>query len=185
MRASGRQYRIEPDQTVDVDLLSADVGSTVELDEVLLLAGNGDVRVGTPTLDGVRVIAEVLEHGRGKKIIVYKQKPKTRYRRKKGHRQGFTRLTIRQIVTGAEEAESETPKKRARRAPKTETQTEAAAEATTQTTAEPTAQAPVAEPVVETPTAEAKPARRTRARKAPAEKPADAPSDADNKTDGE
>jgi len=181
VRASGRQYRIEPDQTVDVDLLSADVGSTVELNEVLLLAGNGDIRVGTPTLDGVRVIAEVLEHGRGKKIIVYKMKPKTRYRRKKGHRQGFTRLTIRQIVTGAEEAEPETPKKRAPRAPKTEAEAEATAEATTQ----PTAQEPVAEPAVETPTAEAKPARRTRARKAPAEEPADAPSDADKKTDGE
>ncbi len=177
MRASGRQYRIEPDQTFDVDSLSADVGSTVELNEVLLLAGNGEVRVGTPTLDGVRVIAEVIEHGRGKKIIVYKQKSKTRYRRKKGHRQGFTRLTIRQIVTGAEEAEPETPKKKpARPAP--------SAEATAQTTAEATIQTPVAEPAVEQPAAEAKPARRTRARKAPEEKQPDAPNDADKKADG-
>ncbi|MEE8369964.1 MAG: 50S ribosomal protein L21 [Dehalococcoidia bacterium] len=173
MRASGRQYRIEPDQTFDVDSLSADVGSTVELNEVLLLAGNGEVRVGTPTLDGVRVIAEVIEHGRGKKIIVYKQKSKTRYRRKKGHRQGFTRLTIRQIVTGAEEAEPETPKKKpARPAPSAET------------TAEATIQTPVAEPAVEQPAAEAKPARRTRARKAPEEKQPDAPNDADKKADG-
>ncbi len=147
---------MEPDQLLDVDLLSAEVGSTVELTDVLLLGGNGDVRVGTPTLDGVRVIAEVMEHGRAKKILVYKQKSKTRYRRKRGHRQGYTRLSIRQIVTGTEEAADETakpkrPTRRTRRAPK----------------AEPPVEAPAAEASAPEPAAEAKPTRRTRARKAP------------------
>jgi large subunit ribosomal protein L21 len=160
VRAGGRQYRIEPDQLLDVDLLSAEVGSTVELTDVLLLSGNGDVRVGTPTLDGVRVIAEVVEHGRAKKIIVYKQKSKTRYRRKRGHRQGYTRLSIRQIVTGTEEAANETakpkrPTRGTRRAPKAMDAAEAPVEA------------PAAEASAPEPAAEAKPTRRTRSRKAP------------------
>ncbi len=106
---------------LDIDRVQANVGETVELKEVLLLGGNGDIRVGAPTIDGARVLAEVLEHGRDKKIRVFKYKNKTRYRRRLGHRQDFTRLAIRQILgAGEEPAEAPTeekPKRTARRRP--------------------------------------------------------------------
>jgi large subunit ribosomal protein L21 len=90
-----------------VDHLPAEIGSTVEMGDVLMIAGNGDVRIGQPTVEGARVIAEVVEHGREPKIIVFKYKSKTRYRRRRGHRQGYTRLAIRQILTGEGPAEAE------------------------------------------------------------------------------
>lgn len=92
-----------------MDRLPAEVGSTVELTDVLLLGDNGDVRVGTPTVQGARVLAEVVEHGRDKKLIVFKYKAKVRYRRKQGHRQGYTRLAIRRILTGEEPAAAVEP----------------------------------------------------------------------------
>jgi large subunit ribosomal protein L21 len=101
---------------LDVERLSADVGATVELSEVLLIAANGALQVGTPLVDGARIVAEVMEQGRDRKIEVFKYKNKTRYRRRYGHRQPFTRLAIRQIVTGTGqviEAE-EKPKRPAR-----------------------------------------------------------------------
>ena len=144
-----------------MDSISAEVGSTVELSDVLLIASNGDIRVGRPTIEGARVIAEVVEHGRDRKIIVFKYKAKTRYRRRRGHRQGYTRLAVRQIVTaeGIVQAE-EKPK---RRAP-----AKAAAKPTRRARrAAPQAEAPSAEaPTVEAPAVEAKPARRARAPKA-------------------
>ncbi len=84
---------------------------------MLLLGGDGDVRVGTPVVDGARVLAEVIEHGRDKKILVFKYKNKTRYRRRYGHRQDFTRLAIRQILTEGEQAveAAEKPKRPARK----------------------------------------------------------------------
>ena len=88
---------------LDVDRIQAEVGDTVELANVLMLGGDGDMQVGTPTVDGARVTAEVLEHGRDRKILVFKYKNKTRYRRRHGHRQGFTRLAIRQILLRGEE----------------------------------------------------------------------------------
>ncbi len=205
VRAGGRQYRIEPDQLLDVDLLSAEVGSTVELTDVLLLSGNGDVRVGTPTLDGVRVIAEVMEHGRAKKILVYKQKSKTRYRRKRGHRQGYTRLSIRQIVTGTEAAADETakpkrPTRRTRRAPKAEAPVEApeAADSAAEPAAQPKptrrtrarkaptrVEAPEAAGSAPEPAAQPKPARRTRARKAPTSEEPDTSTKPDEKAESD
>jgi len=151
-----------------VDSISAEVGSTVELSDVLLIASNGDVRVGRPTIEGARVIAEVVEHGRDRKIIVFKYKAKTRYRRRRGHRQGYTRLAVRQIVTaeGVIEAEAKPKRRAAAKA--------AAKPARRARKAEPEAAAPAAEapPVeaapVEAPAVEAKPARRTRAPKAAA-----------------
>ncbi len=73
-------------------------GSTTELDKVLLIADGDKVTVGTPTIDGARVIATSQGNGKGKKIIVFKYKPKVRYRKKTGHRQLYTRLVIDKIV---------------------------------------------------------------------------------------
>ena len=97
-----------------MDSLPAEVGSTVEMTDVLLIAGNGDVKVGHPVLEGARVIAEVVEQGRGPKIIVFKYKSKTRYRRRRGHRQGYTRLVVRQILTAEGTPKAEEKPKRLR-----------------------------------------------------------------------
>jgi large subunit ribosomal protein L21 len=74
------------------------VGGTVELDRVLLIADGDNVTVGKPIIDGARVLARAERNDRGEKVVVFKYKPKVRYRRKKGHRQLFTRLNIDKIV---------------------------------------------------------------------------------------
>ena len=119
IRSGGKQYKVKPNQLLDVERLPADVGAVVELSDVLMVADGDDVTVGQPRVTGARVVAEVMEHGRGPKLIVFKYKNKTRYRKKTGHRQAYTRLAIRQILTGAEpEAAAAAPAKaRPRRAP--------------------------------------------------------------------
>ena len=75
-------------------------GDTVELDKVYLVADGEKVTVGNPTVPGAKVIANVVGNGKGDKVIVYKFKAKVRYRRKKGHRQPYTKLAIKEIVVG-------------------------------------------------------------------------------------
>lgn len=105
----------------------------VELSEVLLLAGNAEVRVGTPAVAGARVIAEVVDHVRSPKLIVFKYKSKTRYRRRKGHRQDYTRLAVREILTAetpaVEAAEPEAKPARRTRRPKVEPDAQVAEDA--------------------------------------------------------
>ncbi|GAH64727.1 unnamed protein product [marine sediment metagenome] len=102
-----------PGQTIDVERLDVAEGDTIELDRVLFIANGDRVTVGNPTIDGAKVIATSQGEGKSKKIIVFKYKPKVRYRRKMGHRQLYTRLTIDEIVEpGAIQAE---PVKRVRR----------------------------------------------------------------------
>jgi large subunit ribosomal protein L21 len=100
---------------LDVDRLEADVGATVELTDVLLLSESGRAVVGTPTVADARVVAEVVEHGRDKKILVFKYKNKTRYRRRRGHRQDYTRLAIKQIGIATLEAPEAKPKRTPRK----------------------------------------------------------------------
>ena len=100
IESGGKQYRVQPGDTIEVEMLAAEPGNTLDLDRVLMLSQDEQVTVGQPTVAGARVVAEVQEHGRGKKIIVFKYKPKVRYRRKQGHRQSFTRLAIKEIVSG-------------------------------------------------------------------------------------
>jgi len=88
-------------------------GDTVELDKVLLVADDDKIAVGTPTVDGAKVMATSQGDGKAKKIIVFRYKPKVRYRKKTGHRQLYTRLTIDKIIT-PEAAQAE-PAKRVRR----------------------------------------------------------------------
>ena len=83
---------------MEVERLSAEEGSTIELDQVLLVASDDGIRVGEPMVEGAKVVAEVLSEDKQKKIIVFKYKPKVRYRRKKGHRQIHTRLAIKEIL---------------------------------------------------------------------------------------
>ena len=99
IQTGGKQYRVQPGQTIDVELLPAEAGSTVELDKVLMIGGD-KVVVGHPTVADARVVADVVEHGRGDKIVVFKYKSKDRYQRKTGHRQSYTRLAIKDVLTG-------------------------------------------------------------------------------------
>jgi len=87
-----------PGRSIDVERLDVAEGNTVELDKVLLIAEDDKVTVGTPTVEGAKVMATSQGEGKGKKIIVFKYKPKVRYRKKTGHRQFYTRLTIDQII---------------------------------------------------------------------------------------
>ena len=94
VRIAGKQVTVEPDRTIHVPRLDAEVGSTVSCDDVLLYADGEDIRVGRPRLDDISVTAEVVGHDREPKIIVFKMKRRKNYRRKNGHRQGYTLLKI-------------------------------------------------------------------------------------------
>jgi large subunit ribosomal protein L21 len=98
VETGGKQYKVSAGEMVEVDKLSLEVGDRVELDRVLLVADGEDVRVGQPTIEGAKVLATVADHVKGPKIIVFKHRPRQRYRRKKGHRQPYTQLRIEQIV---------------------------------------------------------------------------------------
>jgi len=98
VETGGKQYRVTVGQTIEVEKLPFAVREKVELDRVLLVADGDEVKVGQPTVKGAKILATVVEHGKGKKIIIFKYKPKERYRRKKGHRQAYTRLRIEKIV---------------------------------------------------------------------------------------
>jgi large subunit ribosomal protein L21 len=149
VRTGGKQYRVQQGATIDVERLAAPEGGRVELPDVLLLDEDGRVTVGTPTVPGVKVVAEVVSHGRGPKLIVFKYKAKTRYRKKTGHRQAFTRLAIQRIQVGEEE-EKPAPRRRARKAAAAEPAVaEAAAEpAVAEAAAEPAVAEAAAEPTV-------------------------------------
>ena len=97
IRSGGKQYRAEVGATIDVDRLPQDVGESIALDDVLLVANDDDVKIGAPMVEGASVAATVVEQFRGKKIIVYKYRQRTNYRRKQGHRQHYTRLRIDEI----------------------------------------------------------------------------------------
>ena len=94
---AGKQFSVKPEEEVRVPLLDAAVGSIIRCDEVLFYADGGDVRVGQPRLDDITVTAEVIEHGKDKKIVIFKMKRRKNYRRTKGHRQNYTLLKIKEI----------------------------------------------------------------------------------------
>lgn len=92
----GKQLRVEEGRYVDVEKLSAEEGATVEFDQVLLVAGE-EVKVGAPTVAGAKVVGKVMRQWKGPKVIIYKMRPKKHYRRKRGHRQPYTRVMIESI----------------------------------------------------------------------------------------
>ena len=98
VETGGKQYKVSPGETIDVERLPAEEGSTIELDRVLLVAQGGKVSVGKPTVEKAKVLAEVLGEDKGEKVTVFKYKSKVDYRRRKGHRQIHTRLAIKEIV---------------------------------------------------------------------------------------
>jgi large subunit ribosomal protein L21 len=96
----GKQYRVTKDGVLRVQRLDAEPGSTVEFDEVLLVGEGSDVRIGTPTLKGGKVLATVVSHGKGAKVSVVKFKRRAHYLRQKNHRQLFTEVKITDISAG-------------------------------------------------------------------------------------
>ena len=97
IETGGKQYRVKIGDRLAVEQIHASPGSDLTIDRVLLVGGDGSTRVGTPVVDGASVTARVEDHYRGEKIIVFKFKPKKRYRRRTGHRQNLTHLTITDI----------------------------------------------------------------------------------------
>lgn len=98
IQTGGKQYRVATGDTIRVESIPGDIGDTVELTDVRMVSSDGDVTLGTPTVEGARVVTEISESGKGKKIVVFKYKSKVRYRRKKGHRQQYTDLTVTDIL---------------------------------------------------------------------------------------
>ncbi|MGH7717461.1 MAG: 50S ribosomal protein L21 [Gemmatimonadaceae bacterium] len=100
IRAGGFQFRAEPGKTIRVPSMEAEVGSSVTFDEVLLGSDGTNVHAGTPLVDGAKVTGEIVRHGKGQKIIVFKFKRRKNYARKQGHRQRFTEVRINDISLG-------------------------------------------------------------------------------------
>ena len=98
VETGGKQYKVSEGMVIEVEKLPVKVGEEIELDKVLMVVDGDSVKVGRPFVEGAKVKALVQGQIKGPKIIVFKYKPKKRYRRKKGHRQRYTRLLIREII---------------------------------------------------------------------------------------
>jgi len=98
IRSGGKQYRVAKDDVISVEKLAGEPGSTVKLDDVLMVGEGADATTGTPLVAGAAVSATVVEHKRGDKIIIFKKKRRHNYRRKNGHRQAITVLRIDAIT---------------------------------------------------------------------------------------
>ena len=100
IRSGDKQFRAEPGQTVRIPSLDAEVGETVTFGEVLIASTDDGTQVGAPTVAGATVTGEVVRHGKGRKVIIFKWKRRKNYRRKQGHRQKFTEVRIGEIRVG-------------------------------------------------------------------------------------
>lgn len=98
IETGGKQYKVQEGQFLDVEKLPQAVGETIELDRVLLVSDDEQVQVGRPFIEDAKVLATVARQDKHRKVIIYKYRPRKRYRRTKGHRQPFTRLHIDKIV---------------------------------------------------------------------------------------
>ena len=98
IESCGRQYKVAEGDVVFFEKLDAEEGKKVKFDKVILVSDGKKVQVGNPYVKGIKVEGKVVAHGKGKKIIVYKMKPKVNYRRKYGHRQPYTKVEITSIV---------------------------------------------------------------------------------------
>jgi large subunit ribosomal protein L21 len=96
----GKQYKAIEGNTIAVDHYNSEIGEKIDLDHVLLISSEDEVKIGTPFIEGAKVEATVEDHFKGPKIVVFKYKPKIRYRVKQGHRQVYTRLRIDEIIAG-------------------------------------------------------------------------------------
>ncbi len=100
IKSGGKQHRVEPGEVLRLEKLSAEEGETVNFEEVMMIGEGGDVKVGAPFVDGGKVTAEVVAHGRAKKVTIIKMRRRKHYRRQAGHRQSFTDVKITDISGG-------------------------------------------------------------------------------------
>ena len=98
IKTGGKQYKVAPGEKLKVELIPADVGAQIVLDQVLLVGDGSNVRLGQPIVAGATVNATVLSHGRGDKIKIFKMRRRKHYQKHQGHRQGFTELKIDGII---------------------------------------------------------------------------------------
>jgi large subunit ribosomal protein L21 len=165
IRTGGKQQKVAPGVVIKVEKIDGEAGATVTLDDVLAIGDDKGLTVGTPTVDGASVTAEVLEQTRSNKILVFKKKRRQNYRRKKGHRQHLTVLRVTDINgPGAKKAAKPAAKK-------AETKTEADADAKKPAAMKAPAKKTAVKKADTTAKAEAKPAaKKAPAKKAPAKK---------------
>ncbi|MCD7975289.1 MAG: 50S ribosomal protein L21 [Phascolarctobacterium sp.] len=97
IKTGGKQYRVSEGERLQVEKLPAEVGDEVVFEEVLSVVNDADVKIGRPVIEGAKVVAKVIEHGKGAKILVFKYKAKSNYRKRQGHRQPFTTVEISRI----------------------------------------------------------------------------------------
>ena len=137
IEACGRQYKVEEKATVFFEKLEEEEGKKVTFDKVILVSDDGKIQVGNPYVKGVKVEGKVVSHGKGKKIVVFKMKPKKNERTKQGHRQPYTKVEITALKTAEEKAEkAEKPAEKTVKAEQpAEKKTTTTAKKTTTTTA--------------------------------------------------
>jgi large subunit ribosomal protein L21 len=100
IRTGGKQYRVQAGEQLRVEALTADVGASISLEEVLLVGAGDAVKVGAPFVSGAKVTATVVSHGRGDKVRIFKMRRRKHYQRSQGHRQSYTELRIDDILQG-------------------------------------------------------------------------------------
>jgi large subunit ribosomal protein L21 len=100
IKTGGKQYRVAADDVLTIEKVAGDAGAVVEFTEVLMLAGAGEPKIGTPAVAGAKVTAEVVEQGRAPKVIAFKKRRRKNSRRKRGHRQHQTTVRIKEIIGG-------------------------------------------------------------------------------------
>ena len=150
IKTGGRQYRVVPDDVLEIGKIAGDVGTIVQLGEVLLVGGDQPV-LGAPTVAGATVAAEVLQHKRGPKVIAFKKRRRKNSRRKRGYRHEFSLIRITEILTGGAK-----PSKEAKPRPKREPKPKAEAEAGAAAEAKPASKAKAKKPAAKKPAAKSK-----------------------------
>ena len=110
IESCGKQYKVTEGDVVFFEKLDAEEGKKVTFDNVILVSNEGKVQIGNPYVKGVKVEGKVISHGKGKKIIVFKMKPKKNYRRKQGHRQPYTKVEITSIKIATKKTTTKTAK---------------------------------------------------------------------------
>ena len=110
IESCGKQYKVTEGDVVFFEKLDAEEGKKVTFDNVILVSNEGKIQIGNPYVKGVKVEGKVISHGKGKKIIVFKMKPKKNYRRKQGHRQPYTKVEITSIKTATKKTTTKTAK---------------------------------------------------------------------------
>jgi large subunit ribosomal protein L21 len=100
IKTGGKQYRVREGQTLKIESLPQDAGQSVDFDQVLMVGEGADIKVGAPLVSGAKVTAEILTHGRGKKVTIIKFRRRQDSRKKQGHRQNYTEVKVTGIVAG-------------------------------------------------------------------------------------